>query len=387
MLDIRTLFALLALFCLVGGIGALGLTVPTERRPSLRRWALGGLLTAVGLLLLALRDTIPLWPSVVLGNGLLLGGLLLYYQAVCLLVKKPFQGRWQLAGSLLVLLAFHLMVALELEPRYRIEAAAVIMAAVLTGIALALRHLHSPAINRPRLLMVGLHLLAALGALVRAAHSAFSPDSATHLLQPTPVQTMTFLTLALALVGSNIAYLLMQSGLAYRDLELVASHDLLAGVHNRRRFMEIAERDWALAQRLGRPLSVMMLDLDHFRGINDEFGHLTGDEALRRVGQILQDAIREVDLVCRYSGEEFCVVMADTEPDAARRSAERIRRELAALELRVGGRQVPLSVSIGIAGLRSLDDHRTLSELLSAADEALFLAKVSGRNQVTVERL
>lgn len=386
MLDIRTIFVMLVLFCLVAGIGVLGLRLPDERRASVRRWAAGNFLAGAGLLLLALRNLIPLWPSVVLGNGLLLCGLLFFYQSICLLVKKPFKMQRHLLACVAVIAIFHLLLTLGITPRYRIVTVAAVVAVVFASIALALRHLQSPAINRPRLLMVGLYIAAALGALLQGLYAAFLADSTTTVFEPAAAQLLGFITLALALMGSSVAYMLMQSGLAYHDLAVVVDNDMLAGVRNRHHFLAMAEHDWALAQRQGRPLSVMKINLDHFPGINDEFGQLTGDEALRRFGGVLRRAVRHVDLVCRYSGEEFCIVMADTEPEVARRSAERIRQELATLEMRVSGRRVPLSVSIGIAGLNSMDDRRSLSQLIMAADQALCLAKTAGCNRVEMEK-
>ncbi|MDF3030603.1 MAG: hypothetical protein K0R03_1161 [Moraxellaceae bacterium] len=386
MLDIRTVLATLALSCCVAGIGILGLNVPAPRRASTRRWALGNFLVAGGLLLLTLRDVIPPWPSAVLGTGLMLSGFLLSYQAICLLVKKRFDPALQVMLCLTFFVVFHLFVELGLNPRFRIIAASLILAATFAGIALALRHLQSPAIDRPRLLLAGLYYFAAAAMLVRAADSAFSAAGATTIFAPTAVQSLAFAALYLGVVGSSVAYMLMQSGLAWHELHIADSNDMLAGPGSRHQFMQMAEREWALARRLGRPLSVMMVDPEHFEGLDTKFGQVTSDEALHRFGETLRQAVREVDLVCRYSGAEFCVLMSDTAPDAARRSAERIRREFAALQMQVGDRQVALGVSIGIAGLDQ-EDERTMPQLLGAADYALHVARATGQGQVKVERL
>jgi diguanylate cyclase (GGDEF)-like protein len=385
MLDIRTVLAMLALSCCVAGIGILGIKVPLARRASTRRWAISNFCVAGGLMLLALRDMIPLWPSVVLGTGFLLSGFLLSYQAICLLVKKKFNAWLQAVLCLSFFLSFHFFVELDLHPRFRIIAASLILAATFSGIALALRHLRGTALGRPRLLLAGLYYFAASAMLVRAVDSAFSASGAASLFAQTPLQILAFTALYLGVVGSSIAYMLMQGGLAWQELDSADSNDMLAGPGTRHHFMQMAERDWALARRLGRPLSVMMVDPEHFGSLEARYNQVTSDEALHRFGEMLRRSVREVDLVCRHAGGEFCVVMSDTAPEVARHGAERIRREFAGLQMQVGDRQLPLSVSIGIAGLRR-DDPRTLAQLLGAADFALHVARASG-GQVKMESL
>lgn len=386
MLDIRTVLAMLALSCCVAGIGILGVNVPPARRASTRRWAISNFCIAGGLMLLALRDVIPLWPSVVLGTGLLLSGFLLSYQAICLLVKKSFNPVVQVVLCLGFFVVFHVFVEFGLHARIRIIAASLILAATFAGIALALRHLQGPAVDRPRLLLAGLYYFAAATMVVRAVDSAFSASGAATIFAQTPLQSLAFAAFYLGVVGSSIAYMLMQGGLAWQELDSADSNDMLAGPGTRHRFMQMAERDWALARRLGRPLSVMMVDAEHFSSLEARYSQVTSDEALHRFGETLRRAVREVDLVCRHAGGEFCVVMSDTDPEVARHGAERIRREFAGLQMQVGDRQLPLSVSIGIAGLRR-DDTRTLPQLLGAADYALHIARASGQGQVKMESL
>lgn len=386
MLDIRTVLATLVLFCYIAGIGILSVNVPGARRASTRRWAAGIFCIAGGLLLFLLRDSIPRWPSIVLGTGLLLTGFLLSYQAICLLVKKPFDPVLQGLLCLSVLVVAHLYAELGLPSRYRLVAASLGLAATFAGIALALRYLRSPAIDRPRQLLAGLYYFTA-AVLVSCALAAtvFAAD-ATTFFALAPLQMTAAAALCLGVAGGSVAYFLMLPGLAWHELDVVESNDMLAGPGSRHHFMQMAEREWALARRLGRPLSVMMVDPEHFDGIDLQLGQVTSDEALHRFGETLRHAVREVDLVGRHAGVQFCVVMSDTAPETARRSAERLRREFAVRQMQVGDRQLPLEVSIGIAGLRD-DDARTLPQLIVAADYALHVARASGQGQVKVERL
>ncbi|TMH16604.1 MAG: GGDEF domain-containing protein, partial [Betaproteobacteria bacterium] len=135
------------------------------------------------------------------------------------------------------------------------------------------------------------------------------------------------------------------------------------------------------AQRHGRPLAAIMLDIDHFKRFNDSFGHEAGDLVLRELAGVLRRFARESDVACRYGGEEFLVLLPECPFDAALPRAERLREEIAKLELRYDDQPLGLvSVSLGVA---AFPDHAKESEeLLRRADEALYLAKQTGRNRV-----
>jgi diguanylate cyclase (GGDEF)-like protein len=383
MLDIRTMYFLLMLSSFVAGICVLNLNVPAgDRRRSAVEWAVGSFAVALGLLLVGLRDMIPLWVSAVLGNNLLFCGFLFFYRAVCRLLEVPQRNQPLVLAAVVYFLLFHLSVTLGMPVRYRIAMVSVMLALVAISMIRVSRQPHPSRQHTQSalLLMQGFYGIVLVTAVGRGIHSAFFTSGATLIFEPTLVQIVSFLGYYFALIGAGIAFLLLQSAMAYHDLALVANNDMLTGVRNRRNFMDMAERDLALAQRMWRPLTVMMLDLDHFKRINDEFGHLTGDEALRRFGEILRGTVRSVDLVGRYGGEEFCIVLSDTTPEVARHTAERIRSEFAAVEILLNNRRVPLSVSIGIAGTLASGEARSMQQLINAADIALYDAKHAGRN-------
>lgn len=386
MLDIRTMYFLLTLSCVVTGICFFWMNLPNpERRLSAMQWGAGNFLIAAGLLLIGLRGIIPLWPSAVLGNSLLFSGFLLLYISFSLLLRKPQAMLRYLMAALAYFIFFNLLIAFDIAVRHRIAIISLMLAMLSIGMIRRASGSKNPHTQNARRLMQIFYAIALINSVARGLHSEFFSNGAALIFEPTFIQILSFISYYFALIGASIAYLLMHSGLAYHDLAATANKDMLTGVRNRRNFLEIADRDWAQAQRTWRPLSVMMLDLDNFKKINDEFGHLVGDEALRRFGEVLNNAVRTVDLVGRYGGEEFCIVLTDTSPDVARHSAERIRRDFEALELMAKGRRVPLSVSIGISGMAA-GDTRNLAQLLGAADEALYDAKNSGRNCIRQEK-
>jgi two-component system, cell cycle response regulator len=171
---------------------------------------------------------------------------------------------------------------------------------------------------------------------------------------------------------------------AHRRLEQDALTDVLTGLPNRRYLIDRLAHDWAAARRGGTPLACMVVDIDHFKLVNDTWGHDIGDAVLRAVARVLQQEVRGSDVVCRLGGEEF-VVVSTSDFESAMRCAERLR---SAIELQVvtevNSIEEPVTVSIGVA-VRN-EHTRSAEGLLKAADEALFYAKRSGRNQVASTR-
>lgn len=157
--------------------------------------------------------------------------------------------------------------------------------------------------------------------------------------------------------------------------------DALTGLFNRRYLEETLARELHQAERSERPLTVIMLDVDHFKRFNDTYGHGAGDELLRKLGVLLQTQVRRGDIACRYGGEEFALIMPGADLDIALRRAEHIRQQVHSLQLVIDGDEVgPISISSGVAALGP--KRQTPTALLAAADAALYEAKRAGRNRV-----
>lgn len=164
---------------------------------------------------------------------------------------------------------------------------------------------------------------------------------------------------------------------ANAKLEALATTDGLTGLKNHRTFQEFLERQFRIAKRSGAPLSLLLLDVDHFKKLNDTHGHPAGDEVLRGLGEVLTDLARCSDFVARYGGEEFVVVMPDTDPQGAVEAGERYRFAVAKREFATG----PITASFGCATLHPSDADR--AALIARTDEALYASKRGGRNCVT----
>ena len=171
--------------------------------------------------------------------------------------------------------------------------------------------------------------------------------------------------------------------IANKRLQQQALTDALTDLSNRRFAMERLEQEWALTQRGERALSCMMLDIDHFKKINDTFGHQLGDEALKQVADALRKTARAQDVVCRYGGEEFLVICPDTGATAAYQAAERMRVSVESLRmLAPDGRHMPLTLSIGVA--EKGEGIADMNALINRADDSLYAAKTQGRNRTVL---
>jgi len=175
------------------------------------------------------------------------------------------------------------------------------------------------------------------------------------------------------------------SAVALRNAELLdrlraqATIDPLTGCHNRRGFDEILDVEFSRSKRYNRPISLVLLDIDHFKRVNDEYGHEVGDHALQRIGRAVRHTFRSTDSACRFGGEEFALIFPETGKDEAERLAERLR---VLIETLPPNAEVPrsLTASFGVAAYP--DDGRDIATLIRAADRALYLAKAQGRNRV-----
>jgi len=178
---------------------------------------------------------------------------------------------------------------------------------------------------------------------------------------------------------------LLQRSLRHAQLESASRVDAKTGLLNAVTWQREAQVEISRAARTGTPLAVAMLDIDHFKRVNDTYGHLAGDAVLAALSATLRGLLRDYDITGRFGGEEFAILLPHTDTDTAAQITERIRAKLADITVTAGNRtgaEVPLqvTVSIGVATLAS--SHRDLDELIAAADAALYRAKAQGRNQV-----
>ncbi|MFO7816357.1 MAG: sensor domain-containing diguanylate cyclase [Desulfovibrionales bacterium] len=185
--------------------------------------------------------------------------------------------------------------------------------------------------------------------------------------------------------AGNHLGLAARNALKYEKVRIQADHDGLTKIFNRHHFDVRLKEEIKRHQRHASTLSLLMLDLDYFKNINDKYGHQAGDLALKKIGEILQNTLRETDFPARYGGEEFAVILPETTENQAWFLAHRLRKKIANLRLKYQGHTIRLTVSIGITSMEP-GSLSPAADLIEHADRALYLAKNSGRNMVCTSR-
>jgi diguanylate cyclase (GGDEF)-like protein len=186
----------------------------------------------------------------------------------------------------------------------------------------------------------------------------------------------------MSLFASQLAAALQNANLL-TEVGRLAITDDLTGIYNRRYFFEMAEKKFAHALKHKIPLSALLVDLDHFKKFNDTYGHVVGDQVLRAAAQMMSSALRDTDIIGRYGGEEFSIILPDTNNSAAIYAAERLLANVADVPIDTEAGKLSIQLSIGIAGMSK--ETPTLHSLIVRADQAMYIAKSAGRNRLAVK--
>ncbi len=173
----------------------------------------------------------------------------------------------------------------------------------------------------------------------------------------------------------------LRNALLYRDALALAQKDALTGIRNRAALDEALRAEINMAVRHGSPLSIVVFDIDHFKAINDRYGHTQGDAAIKSVVECAQHCARSTDMLFRYGGEEFVMILRNTTLSGARLLADRIRRRVENMKCQASHKPVSMTVSAGVA---AMENGETALQFFERADAALYTAKHGGRNQVCV---
>jgi diguanylate cyclase (GGDEF)-like protein len=350
---------------------------PANLRGAMRVWIGGLFLQTAALLAVALLGPIP-------SVGVLVGSNMAYAlayaemgRALTLFTGRPVRW-WPLLLVAALGLDSFLFSAVWPHPHLRVALDALPVAALQFLVAHAI--LRGRSVLRPAdwvtgVLFIGCGVLA----LTRSGVEFVGPLLGMEGL-PTVVRYVFLVFSAVLPALGTIGFVLMCADQLNADLARLAMVDPLTGVFNRRTLAGLAETAIDAARRQRRPLSLLALDVDHFKRINDEYGHDTGDEALLGLVALLREVLRADEVLSRIGGEEFAILLRNVDDQAALAVAERVRRHVAASPLAIDGRMLGLHVSIGVATLR--EGIGDLGDLLRDADRALYAAKRAGRNRV-----
>ncbi|MET0335887.1 MAG: GGDEF domain-containing protein [Rhizobacter sp.] len=373
-LDALTLFASMFInLTLI--VGSLLLGVGWKTRSGMRFWNASLVLQAVAWA--SLVAAYRLWPRelATLGTAAMVAGFSFMYLAAKSYLRQPVSMHWVI-GVPVVTAVVHWLVFHDFVARILVVNAAI--GVQMLWLAWLLMRPSSQASWRWRWLAA--FSLVASGALVvcRAGLVLFAPESYPRFEAAHWINIVGLIVSNACVMAGTLAFLLAHRDEAEQELKRLATTDGLTGVLNRRHWMEQGLSHINLASRHGRGLVVLMLDIDFFKGINDTHGHQTGDRALVLFAAALQQVVRQPDLVGRYGGEEFCVLLPMSDVAAAEAVDQRLRATIVRDVNPALGFDVTFSA--GVAALK--DGETLLDEVIARADQALYAAKQGGRNRI-----
>ena len=360
----------------------LGVVADRTRPDGLRYWALAMATHSVAYGLFGLRGQVDDWLSVVLANGLLATHLALIAAGLYQFQLRPIPRGWIWSPVLLMLVSFSQLLD-------NIHARIVLSSLVFSSqcvwimwLVLSRRH-KTP--GRGQYFVVAGYVISISVLLARALAVGGGVTQILRITDSNLIQASTFLMATLSAMLISLGLVLMTKERAdARNLSL-ALEDELTGLSNRRSILEQLTRHLAQAKRARRPLALLILDIDYFKRINDEHGHLSGDKVLRDVVDCLQSRLRAQDVLGRWGGEEFIAILPDTDETGAAALAEQLRVAVERMRFSaVDGQGIVLTLSIGVHALRTGHEDEC-DDMIGAADRALYRAKDKGRNRV--ERL
>jgi diguanylate cyclase (GGDEF)-like protein len=382
-LDTRTVMVASVVNAAMLGVLSFWLAGDGPKTAAIKRWSVALLVFGLGLGALALRGVLPAFITFTVANTLLVVAL-----ALGLASLRKFVGiaasdplSWVIVATVF---AFYLAFPRP-EADYRLRAAilSICMAILFARGALTLRQRVPPHSRRSfRFTEIVLWLCTAIVS-ARAVHVLI--ERSLDVMEPTLAHVSLFLFIGAFAMALTFGYLWMANEGLQGELAHLAAYDPLTQVLNRGAFLAQFEREVSRSKRERIPFSLAIFDLDRFKRINDAYGHPAGDRALQSVVATMRTGIRKHDVLGRYGGEEFALLMPNTAKAMAHQVAERIRADIELRGFETGGRKVNLTVSGGLATYPV--DGEDWDTLLTAADNALYDAKAAGRNRVAATRV
>jgi diguanylate cyclase (GGDEF)-like protein len=386
MLEVKTilLMNITACFLLAVSLRAAISTPLRESRDGLWLWLASLLAQALAYSLLAVSEMENIALYHVMAHSLLASFITLQAAAIFQFFGKRLSSWWHLLPALLIGVLFSL--AAGSAATVTIFAGVFFGTAYVILAAIAIQLGSGMPSAGLRLLVIGFSL-GAVSFFLRAIPVLVMPELLGGALTSDKLVVAGLFLSFMVIILTSVGFLVVQKDRAEAAATKLAITDPLTGTFNRRTFLDLAENEIARARRSRAPLSLVMFDLDHFKNINDKYGHLAGDHVLKRFVEIAKMCLRQEDLLVRYGGEEFCLLLPETDTENAAALAERIRgaTEYSAFTIRDGKSEkaVRVTVSGGVAKLGD-DPSDDIGTLVARADEAMYAAKAAGRNQIAV---
>lgn len=388
-LDMRTLTFVLMLVSAVLSLVMVFVWRTNKTYDGFGWWTIANLAGAFGFLLLGLRGDTPIFWTIIVANSFSVGCMALSLEGIRRFLGRP--GVPVFSVSVLSLHAFALVYYTYYDPDVlaRIYASSVL--SVVLGARCIYEFITIPKGERLPSVAFTTTVFAIFTVfmLARIVLTHFF-SNIEHFYSPDWVQSLTFIMLITFVMTWTFNFLTLNSErsqnelkLAKVELEKLATTDFLTGLCNNRGFAEISENEIRRARRFRNPLSVIMLDIDCFKEINDTHGHATGDRVLVKIAEIGIAGLRTIDTIGRLGGEEFGVLLPHTDIAGAETVAEFLRAAIERAEIQTSSGTIKFTASLGIAEMRHSDTN--INSILERADDLLYTAKRNGRNQVAGE--
>ncbi len=378
MIDIKTFMLVLAIGNIAFALLIAGYARASAPNPALQLWQWAKLVQGTAHLLGWLRPDWPLMWLVVVANSTLIVGMMLEAAAYCSFMSFRHWRKILYPATLLALVAYNGARFGGASPVVMAVLMSLIIGSLSGTMGLLLLNARDGASALQRI--IGINNLLFFAAMVMRAWSGIAGDTLA-VVSPGAVQSFTYVIGYALMIVNGFGFLLLCKAADDRKMALLATIDSLTGVANRRAFFERSAGARMLASRQRHPISLMMLNLDHFKALNDRFGHAAGDRALILFAAAAQEALREPDILARLGGEEFAVTLPGTDLAGAIRAAERIRQAARSVAVAGCGDDFLLTVSIGVVLVERDED---INGALARADRALYAAKHGGRDRVIV---
>jgi diguanylate cyclase (GGDEF)-like protein len=384
--DTRTIVIILMGVTIVLGATMNLIRLTRKTYPGFGLWTAGTTTYTFGFLFIALRNIIPDIFSIVLANALILSAALCFWEGT-----RCFHGKEVRKTFIILLIACYIVFQSYFTFVYnnigvRIIAYSLLVALIYGAIALELFRMRLPALRSSSWFTGSLFALYGIFMVFRGLLTELLPPL-HDLLEPNTLQAMTFLLAIFFGIAWTFGFVMLNSERleaelrrAQDTLQKMATTDFLTGIANSRLFSEAGEREVQRARRYRRALALLMIDLDHFKKVNDKYGHAIGDKILVAFAAICKNCLRKADIFGRLGGEEFAILLPETDVSGGKKFAERLRAIVEKSKIKVEDKTFQITVSIGVTELQS--DDNQIESALRRADDTMYEAKRRGRNQV-----
>ncbi|MEF7612579.1 GGDEF domain-containing protein [Aquincola sp. MAHUQ-54] len=383
LLDVGTLFvAMFAAFSIFGITLALS-RGSLQDCPEIGLLTWGAWVMLLAMVVSAARVAVPEWIAIIAGNSLLFVGVHINSQALYRFITGQGPPRWQLllvaAGAILIAVVHQRPTA----ERTALASGVLVLQGMPMLWLVLTRGWHAEPALRTVALAIGIGVV---GHVARIVHVLLAPAEYAAFWQPSLGNGLTYLAGAMFPLGAGIGFIVANLERVAKQLREQATYDSLTGCVRRGSFTAMLDKGYGQARRERKPLSLLLMDLDHFKLVNDTHGHHAGDQVLARFAQAVRTRMRAADVLGRMGGEEFALMLPGTDAAGALHVAEELRQTMASLDIPVGaGVPIRVTVSGGVSSLAPGADGDA-SALYRRADEALYASKRAGRNRMSLAR-